>query len=75
MQLKLTALGQAGVELVDEATEDDLLVDADKLADLGVKNKKHLKKLTKLKTHLTTNSRGSAHMIVILSLKVCNACH
>ena len=49
MQLKLTALSQAGVELVDEATEDDLLVDADKLADLGVKNKKHLKKLTKLK--------------------------
>ena len=40
---------QAGVELVDEATEDDLLVDVDKLTELGVKNKKHLKKLSKLK--------------------------
>jgi dephospho-CoA kinase len=43
------ALGvQAGIELVDEATEDDLLVDVEKLAELGVKNKKHLKKLSKL---------------------------
>ena len=40
---------QAGVELVDEATEDDLLLDVDKLANLGVKNKKHLNKLAKLK--------------------------
>lgn len=40
---------QAGVELVDEATEDDLLLDVDKLAKLGVKNKKHLNKLAKLK--------------------------
>ena len=39
---------QAGIELVDEATEDDLLVDVEKLAELGVKNKKHLKKLSKL---------------------------
>lgn len=41
---------QAGIELVDEATEDDLLVDVEKLAQLGVKNKKHVKKLSKLKT-------------------------
>ena len=37
------------MELVDEATEDDLLLDVDKLANLGVKNKKHLNKLAKLK--------------------------
>lgn len=33
---------------MDEATEDDLLVDVDKLAELGVTNKKHVKKLSKL---------------------------
>ena len=38
-----------GVGVLDEATEDDLLVDVDKLTELGVKNKKHMKKLAKLK--------------------------
>lgn len=38
----------AGMELVDEATESGALTDVEKLAELGVKNKKHLRKLAKL---------------------------
>ena len=51
---------QAGIEVVDEATEDDLLTDVDKLAELGVKNKKHLKKLAKLKKEAKKKQKKQA---------------
>ena len=42
----------------DEATESGVLADVDKLSELGVKNKKHLKKLAKLQKSAEKPKKG-----------------